>query len=200
MKKLLLVFVAGVILLAAATDSFAGRHRYGRTITVHSDDWYRWDEDVSFDLDDGTIVIIYDRDDRYRDREVVEFTEDYELFIDGDKIDLDEDQQALVAEFYDQGIAIVDYAKEIGWEGAKIGVEGAKLGISAIGCLFKLLSPHYDTDDYEDEMERKAEDIEYRAEILEEKAEAIEDMAEDLEYIVDDLRDQIPELDRLGWF
>ncbi len=197
MKTLVIVLIAGLIAFGSAADSFAGRH-YGRTITVHSDDWYQLDDDTSFDLDDGTIIITHRGRDR--DRCTVEFTEDYELYIDGEEIDLDPQQQALVREFYDQSMDIVDYAKEIGWEGAKVGVEGAKLGLKAIGCLFKLLSPNYDTDDFEDEIEREAERLEIRAELLEDKAEIIEEMVEDLEDIADDLRDDIPELDGLRWF
>jgi len=197
MRILLIAMVAGLILLGSATTCLAGRH-YSRTITVHNEHFRDWDDDISFDLDDGTLIITHERRDR--DRSTVEFTEDYRLFIDGDQIDLNDEQQALVKEFYDQSMDIVDYAKEIGWEGARVGLEGAKLGLKAVGCLFKLLSPNYDSDDMEDEIERAAEKIEIKAERLEEKAEFIEELVEDLEYIADDLRDKIPELDRLRWF
>jgi len=197
MRTVLIALLTGLLLLGAATTSLAGRH-HDRLVNIRHDHFADWDEDISFDLDDGTLIITYERD--RRDRSIVEFTEDYQLFIDGDEIELNDDQRELVREFYDQSMDIVDYAKEIGWEGAKIGVEGAKLGVRAIGCLFKLLSPNYDSDDMEDEIERAAERIEERAEILEEKAEFIEEMVEDLEDIADDMCDKIPELDRLGWF
>jgi hypothetical protein len=197
MKTLLLALLTGLLFLSAATTTLAGRH-YDRRGSSHHDHFFDHDNDVSFDLDDGTLIITYERGRRSRSE--VEFTEEYELFIDGDEVELNESQRKLVREFYDQSMDIVDYAKEIGWEGAKIGVEGAKLGARAIGCLFKLLSPGYDSDDMEDEMERAAERIEERAEILEEKAEFIEDMVEDLDDIADEMCDEIPELDDLGWF
>ena len=197
MRILLIALLTGLLLLSAATSTLAGRH-YDRRVNIQHDHFLDRHDDLSFDLDDGTLIITYERD--RRDYSVVEFTEDYQLFIDGDEVELNDDQRELVGTFYDQSMDIVDYAKEIGWEGAKIGVEGAKLGVQAIGCLFKLLSPHYDSDDMEDEMERAAEEIEERAEVLEEKAELIEEMVEDLEDIADDMCDEIPELDRLGWF
>lgn len=194
MRATIVALLVGLFVIGSFGSSQAGsRHHYRG-----NHHFLDWDDDVSFDLDDGTIIIEYDRGRRHR--EIVEITEDYELYIDGDRIDLDADQRALVREFHEQGMEIVDYAKEIGLEGAKIGVEGAKLGMRAIGCLFKLLSPGYDSDDMEYEMERAAEEIEDRAEELEDRAELIEDMAEDLEYIAEDMRDAIPELDRLGWF
>lgn len=197
MRILIITLLTGLLLLGAATTSLAGRH-YDRRSDFHHNQFSNWDDDISFDLDDGTLIITCEQD--RHDRSVVEFTEDYKLFIDGDEIELNDDQRELVREFYDQSMDIVDYAKEIGWEGAKIGVEGAKLGAKAIGCLFKLLSPNYDSDDMEDEIERAAEKIEDRAELLEEKAKFIEDMVEDLDDIKDDMCDKIPELDRLSWF
>ena len=197
MRILVITLLTGLLLLGTATTSLAGRH-YDRRGDFHHNHFSNWDEDISFDLDDGTLIITCEQG--RRELSVVEFTEDYELFIDGNEIELNDDQRELVHEFYDQSMDIVDYAKEIGWEGAKIGVEGAKLGAKAIGCLFKLLSPNYDSDDMENEIERAAENIEERAERLEEKAEFIEEMVKDLEDISDDMCDKIPELDRLGWF
>lgn len=197
MKFFQIVLLTGLLLVSTATTSLAGKHSSRWSDDNHSR-FSNWDDDISFDLDDGTLIITHERN--RRDRSVVEFTEDYELYIDGDKIRLNDDQRELVGEFYKQSMDIVDYAKEIGLEGAKIGVEGAKLGMRAIGCLFKLLSSDYDSDDMEDEMERAAENIEEQAEILEEKAEYIEDMVYDLDDIAYDLRNEIPELDRLDWF
>lgn len=199
MRTLVVSLVTGLFVVGLTSSADAGR-KYHRTVSIyqsHFNHWC-WDDDISFDLDDGSIIIKHDG--RRRDRSTVEFTKDYELYIDGERIDLNEEQQLLVREFHEQGMDIVDQAKEIGWEGAKVGIEGAKLGLRAIGCLFKLLSPNYDADDMEEEIERAAEKIEAKAEILEEKAEVIEEMAEELEDIVDDLRDEIPELGRLRWF
>lgn len=197
MRSLVISLIAGLFLVGFADNAEAGR-KYHRTVNIHQSHFNHWDDDISFDLDDGSIIIEYDGG--RRDRSTVEFTDEYELYIDGERIDLNEEQQLRVREFHEQGMDIVDYAKEIGWEGAKVGLEGAKLGLRAIGCLFKLLSPNYDADDMEDEIERAAEKIEARAEILEEKAEIIEEMVEELEDISDDLRDEVPELRRLRWF
>jgi len=159
------------------------------------------DNDMSFDnvrvrIDDSSIILI----NKENDDESVEFTDDYELLIDGEKIDLDRKQQKLVEEFHTMTFDLIDEAKKIGLEGAKVGISGAALGLVAVGNVFKLLSPDYDSEDFEREMEEEAEKLEKKAEKLEEKAEALEDMADELDEIRDDLQDITPELQDYEWF
>jgi len=200
MKKLVMALLVAGLVAGLASSTFSGyRHDHSRhVITVHNNHMLDWDDDTWFDLDGRTIVISHK--ERGEPRSVVEITDDYELYIDGERVELNREQQALVREFHEHCMDIVDYAKRIGWEGAKIGVEGAKLGVKAVGCLFKLLLPGYDTDDFEDEIERHAERLEAKAEVLEEKAELIEEMVDDLEDIARDMRRDIPELRALRWF
>ena len=198
MKRLPILIIVALVTLGLANNSFAGRYHRSHITTVHHSNLGHWDENTSFDLDDGSIIIIHES--RNRGESIVEFTEDYELIIGGEKIHLNAAQQILVEQFYDQSMDILGYAIAIGWEGAEIGLDGAKLGIRAISCVFKLLSPYYDTDDLEREIEREAEKLEDKSERLEDKAEFIEDMVADLEDIAEDLQHEIPELDELGWF
>jgi hypothetical protein len=164
----------------------------------HDDNGDFWDEDTSFDLDDGTIIISHEY---YKgDFDVVEITDDYKLIINDEEVELTPDQRELVKEFHVKSMEVVDMAKQLGWKGAKIGVEGAKLGVKAVACLFKLMLSEYDTDDYEAEMEREADAIEEQAELLEEEAEEIEWMVDDLRELAYDMRDKIPAVDNLGWF
>lgn len=151
---------------------------------------------VDIDLEDGSIILTH----RGRHYETVEITQDYELYVNDSRVDLNEDQQELVVAYYDLGMEIIDYAKELGWEGAKIGASGAKLGLKAIGSIFKLIFTGYDTDDLERDLERDAEKIEARAERLEKRAEKIEDMAYELEDLAWEMNREIPELDELDWF
>lgn len=179
------------LLLAFSTAS-AGRHNhFAYTIDCDEDD-----APCEIDIRHGTVVI----EDCGYDYCRVEITEDSELYINGEHIETDPDQQKLLREFYEHVEAMEDYAKELGWEGAKIGVAGAKLGLMAIGKVVKLLSPRYDTDDLEREMEDEAEKLEERAEELEEKAEEIDDRLEELEDLAYDLNKAIPELDAYDWF
>jgi len=147
------------------------------------------------DIDDGTIII--NSHGRYSD--VVEITDEYELYINDRHIKTDAEQKALLGEFHSKTMDLIEEAKVIGLEGAEIGLKGAKLGMHAVGGVFRLLLPDFDTDDLEDELEREAEKLEAQAEELEIQAEELEDIAEDLEDLADELVQKIPELDELDW-
>ena len=152
-------------------------------------------DDVKIDIDDDTIILMNKKDD-----ETVEFTGDYEMFINGENIDLNARQQELVEEFHTLSFDLIEEAKKIGIEGAKLGVDGAALGLTAVANVFKLLSPHYSSEDFDRDMEKKSQKLEKKAEKLEEKAEKLEVIAEYMEDIRDELKELTPELDELDWF
>lgn len=154
-------------------------------------------EDVCIRVRHGS-VYIYPEYDRW-DGEV-EITEDYELYIDGRKTRLSRDEREMVREYYHLADDIIDTAHRIGWEGAKVGVQGAAIGIKAIVNVVKLISPHYTTEDLEEDMDREAEKIEAKAEVLEEKAEVIDEIAEDLVDLHIEMKNNIRELRNLRWF
>ncbi|MEW5924217.1 MAG: hypothetical protein AB1746_09535 [Candidatus Zixiibacteriota bacterium] len=147
------------------------------------------------DVEDGTVIITLND----RDADVVEITEDYELFINGDRIKTNDEQKKLLGKFHAKTLVLVEQSKVIGLEGAKIGAKGAGLGLKALGGVFRLLDDEYDTKDLERDLEREAAKLEADAEELELQAEEIEDMADELEEIADDLARSIPELDDLDW-
>ena len=191
MKKVIILIVA--VLLAASfavPDAHTGeKHRcYKKQISGL--------DDIDFDVDNGTLII---ESDIYED-EYVEISEDYELYVNGRLIELNDDQQELVKEYYDLYFELIDYAKKIGLEGAKIGVHGAKLGLLAMAGVCKLMLASYDGDDLERDLEKEARRLERKAEKLEKKAELIEEMAERLEDLHYEMRDEIPVLEDLGWF
>jgi hypothetical protein len=157
-------------------------------------DLFRGD-DISIDFDDNTIIFECDKEDG-----LVEITEKYELFIDGDEIELDKYQRKLVKNYYDGFEEMIKLAKEMGIRGARIGAKGAKLGVYAVARVAKLLSEDYDTDDMERDIERKAKKIEKETEKLEELSDELEDIADDFERTHKKLRKNIDELDDLGWF
>ncbi len=188
-------YLAGLVILSLLAFSVA--------VAGHDDHYeskyhrhYSHDDGISIDLDDATLVIeSHDRRD-----ERVEITEDFKLYIDDERVALDEDQQKLVEEFYLRALEIRDKAYNIGWEGARIGVSGAKLGLKAVGRVFKMFLTSYDEDDLEEDMERDAEKLEARAEKLERKANRIEEMVDELDELTYVMKREIPELDELGWF
>jgi len=152
-------------------------------------------EDLDLNIDNEKITISDDDEDY-----TVRITCDGDLYINGEYIELDDDQQELVEDYHGKIMEIVDRAKDIGIEGAKLGVDGAKIGLHAISGVFKLLREDYDSEDLERELEKKAEELEKKAEALEKEAEKLDAMADELEEIHDELKDSVPELSNLDSF
>ena len=80
MRTLVVALVVGIFTLAVADDCLAGRHHYSRSITVDRHYDWGWDDDTSFDLDDGSIII-YNKS-RREGRSTVEFTDNFSQFDD----------------------------------------------------------------------------------------------------------------------
>jgi len=192
-----MVWLSAFCLVALTVGSVFG----GTRVRYHDNDRDRWHEDdgehISIDMQHGSAVIKY-RDGRERSK--VEITKEYELYIDDEHIATDADQKKLLKEFHQTVVDIRDYAKEIGWEGARIGLDGAKVGLQAGIGVLKMLLTSYDEDDLDRDLDRATEKIEKRAEKLEEKAEVIENKAYDLEDLAAELSESIPELGKLKWF
>ena len=193
-RYVLLTLVA--ILIAYPSLNAGSRNHFIRHVSWQNDDRLNRSH-LDIDLEDGTLVVTYE--DR-RDYSTVEITEEYELYVDGQHIKTDKDQKKLLGDYYELVVGFEDAIIDIGKEGARIGFRGAVLGLKAVGGVFRLLSPHYDSDDLERDIEREAEKIEVRAEKLERQAEKIEDMVDELDDIAWELTREIPVLDDLGWF
>ncbi|MCP4705511.1 MAG: YggN family protein, partial [candidate division Zixibacteria bacterium] len=161
---------------------------------IHFGDFhnFKYCNNMDIDIEDGEVYITHSG---HRSG-TVRITDDYSLYVNGKHIKTNSEQKRLIEEFYNSAEKLQKYAKIIGVKGAEIGIEGAKIGISAIGGLFKLILPGYDTDDYERDIERKSKGIEYKASLLEKEADALEHIAYDMEDIADELKDEIPELQR----
>lgn len=185
MKK----FIGLGLLLLALALSVSADDSHTRTFKMRTSKAYLLNQcDVEFE--EGKLTL----EKRGRHGLTMEITEEYELFVDGRQIELDENQQRLVKDTYDQTSKLVKHAKLIGLEGARIGLDGAYLGVKAVGKVFKMMFSSYDEDDLEREIEAEAEEIERRADRLEYKAEKIEALVIELEETFDDLVDQTPEL------
>jgi len=162
----------------------------------YSDDGWHFDNDISIDFDDGDIIFM---SEKYDDGEII-ITEDYKLYIDGDRIELNDEQQEILVEYYDTFEEIMEHATEIGMKGAAIGVEGAALGISVIGKLIRAALTDYEIEDMERDIEEQAEELEEKAEQLEWDADEIEELAERLEDLQWDLKKETPRLREIEWF
>lgn len=153
-------------------------------------------ENVEVDFENGTIVLTC----KYDDSEFVEITEDHDLYVNGRQVKLDRSQRRLVADYYERFTIVIEYAKEIGFEGAKIGIKGTKVGLRALVGVMKVLLSDYESDELEEDLEEEAEDLEELAADLEDKAEDLEHQAESLEDLHHEMRDEIPEIGALRWF
>lgn len=194
MRKSLL-FLALIFIIGTVAFGYGGKP--GVKYADHDDhNFNSFMNNVDIDFKGSTLVI----ESRHGQRPVVEITDDYRLFVNDESIKINDEQKKLVAEFYDKTYELYERAKIVGLEGAKIGLEGAKLGAGTITSLFKLLSPSYDTDDLEQEVEAKAKNIEKKAEKLEREAEELEIIAEDMEKIYEEMEVEIEELEELEWY
>jgi hypothetical protein len=185
-----------LIIAALGAPLQAGPHNRHNHVTCNGFSW----ELNRFDLDVDDDVVIITSPDRRHDRTVIKINGDYELYIDGDIVVVNDSNKELLKQFHTEATALEKEAHRIAREGARIGIKGAKLGVIAVGKVFKLLSSEYDEDDLEREMDSEATKLELEAEELEEQAEKIEDMADDLEDQARHLRQTIPELGEVRWF
>lgn len=153
-------------------------------------------EDVDVSITEGSIILAW----KYDNSEFVEITDDYNLYVNGNKVKLNRDQKELVAEYYDLLESIIEYAKEIGLESARIGVAGAKIGLKALVGAMKALLTEYESDKLEEDLEDEGKQLEEMARDLEDKAEDLEHLAEALEKTHKSLHKEIPQLRELKWF
>lgn len=147
-------------------------------------------EDVTVRMDDGTLVMEHD-DPRCT---VVEITDEYDLYIDGKRIDINDHQRKLVEAYYNLVIEVVDDAIGIGVSAAAVGLGGAGIGLGVVGKLFKLILPWYGFDDFENELREETRKIKILAEKLEIHARELEEKAEQAEDVYRVLIRSIPEL------
>jgi len=191
MRRVVVLFIGLLLLYSAAFAANVDACRFRMNNGLNCID------NVSIQYRHGTVFITpeYDNEDGE-----VEITRDYELYVNGRRIRLNKEQEELAADYHETVRSIYKEAVNIGWEGAKIGAEGTALGIKAVVGVFRLLSPDYDEDDLERDLEREAEKLEEKAEDLEEVAEEIEDMTDDLKYAHRKMRGEIKELRQLRWF
>jgi hypothetical protein len=127
-------------------------------------------------FEDESLIIC----DRESDKYLVEITPEIDLYIKSRKVDLDAEQKSLVREYYEAQQILFNTRNSIGAKGLHIGIESAKLAVAAVGGAVELALSGFDEsvgDEFEQEMESKAERIE-------EKANDIEDDADEFDYRV----------------
>ena len=187
MKKRMSLVVLALVLFAALTMSVQA-HKVCR----HDDDWTFKNKHIEFE--DGTLTIENEDEDW-----IVEITDDYDLYVNGDRVKVDRKQKKLLRRDYRDYEDIEEMAAEIGEEAAKIGVAGAKIGVAAAACVAKIFLEDFDCD-IDIDIDIDEDELEKMTDKLQKKADKIEDKADDLEKTHRKLRKSIPELGDLEDF
>ena len=89
---------------------------------------YGWNDNVKLRIEGDDVIITCQKRRHKSDR--IRITDKSELYINGKKIDVADEDKELLRAFHSQAIELDKEAKIIGKEGAKIGVEGARIGAS----------------------------------------------------------------------
>lgn len=165
-------------------------------------------EETCFDIDDTPVQLNGKKYDFQKDcikiypkekyGEEITITEDYILYVDYERIDIDDAARRLLKIYYHEIHNIRDEAIKIGIAGAKIGLSGAKLGITAVASLPLLIFGG--ADEFEAKMETAGEELEMKGEELERRGDLLEKQADDLENLENELKERVDELDQLFWF
>jgi hypothetical protein len=182
MKRLILV----IAMLLIALPALGGKHNTKVNCSSIS----------GFDVNDGELVMTHN-DDWSKDRIVV--TEDGELTINGDKIEVARRERDLLRKLYSESFELELMADEIAEEAEEIASGGIEYAMAQIAGAMHSLGDDdsdFDSDDLEDIEARFEEEIEE----IEEHAEKIEDRADKVVDIAEELKDSIPELKELDWF
>ena len=198
--RILVALLLAVLVLPLAADE---------NQTVHFDD----NDDVRIEWNDmRKKIVLEDRvwvyrkhGDLYIEEKDNEFnqviiTRDNELLINDQPVELDNEAAELTREYFDLAEFSLRQVNEIAERGAKIGLHGAAIGIKAVAGVFRLLSPFYNSDDLERDMERESEAIEKKGEEIELEAEKLEESIDHIKDIHTEIKETVPELAELEWF
>lgn len=201
--KYLMLFVSVLFSLYSFASACDENHTSQAVVICHDGDKHvsvhhkhPGESNTDLDIDHGTVTITHHGTKRER----VEITDNADLFINGKKIKIDDDQRKLLADYHDHLIEITEKGAEIGLEGAQIGLEGAGVGLKAVGGAFKMIFADYSSDELEADLDSAAAKVEKKANKLEAKANKLEEIADEMESLQDDICSRIPEIDKLGWF
>ena len=187
-------FATKIILILFAFSAYLSADDGTRQIFKHVEMNINHDNYVLFE--DNSLIIC----DRYTDEYLAEISEDYELFIKGRKVKINDKQQKLLEEYYTAQYNLFDSRNLIGAKGVQIGIQSAGLALKAVGGAFVLIANGFDEqagEKFEDEMEYESEKIGEVAEELEKEAEEFEHKIYIVNKVEREIRKEIDELDEI---
>ena len=80
-------------------------------------------------FDDESLIVC----DRETDVYLVEITPDFDLYVETEKIEMDERQKGIVKDYYEAQYILFSTRNSIGAKGVQIGIEGVELAVTAVG-------------------------------------------------------------------
>ncbi|BFN37267.1 hypothetical protein [Fidelibacter multiformis] len=135
-----------------------------------------------------------------RTQEDVKIYKNGKLLINDQEIKLNPYEINLVTEYYDLCDSMEKEIEILVDKASDIGKEAGKIGIAAAAGVLRMLSPFYDAEDFEEDIEVKSSDIEAQADELEKYADRIKELSHDLEKNHNRLKMRVDALYRLSWF
>ena len=124
---------------------------------------------IDFDFEDGDLIV----EDGFD--EILRITPKGDLFIHAEEIDVSDHQRELLVTYYDQVEGIKDDAIDLGIEAAKFGVR------TAVSAIFMALTMDDDeADEFEEKIQRDAEQFEHFAERICDRVDALVQLEEEL--------------------
>ena len=150
-------------------------------------------------FEDNSLIVC----DRDTDEYLAEISEDYDLFVKGKKVDVNDNQRKLLEEYYEAQYELFSSRNLIGAKGIEIGMQSAGLALKAVGGAFVVMASGFDEEksqEFEEAMEYEAEKIEDKANELEEHAENFENQILIVNRTERKIRKEIEALDRVDLY
>lgn len=188
--RITIVLVLAALLAVAAPAAAWEHHGYTDRHDNHLDR-------ASLELDDDGILVV----EHHRYDDVLEFSPDGTIVLNGDRLELDADATKLAKRYHRLGVKICERAEIIGEKGAALGGYGALVAVKALSKVFAEFGVDDDDDlDRLDRIDIDTVDFDRLGDEIEEEAEVIEEWADEMDEIADDLSERSRDLRRLRWF
>ncbi|MCD6235038.1 MAG: hypothetical protein DRP86_02275 [Candidatus Neomarinimicrobiota bacterium] len=135
-----------------------------------------------------------------RSSENVKIYNDGKLFINGQEVKLNPYEQKLAVEYFTLCNSMKKEIKILVDKAADIAEEAGKIGVTAVAGVLRMLSPFYDAEDFEEDIEVKSSNVKAKADELEKYGDRIEELSDDLNKNHKRLKMRVDALYKLSWF
>jgi hypothetical protein len=190
MRKILTILVVMVVLLVPMLAT-AGHHHHGHcrgTLMSH---------ETSMDIEGDLLTIT--NDDRYDGWEVV-ISDDGDLEVNGDRIEVDGKSRKLLKKFFRETAKLEEQADLIAEDSEELAEDATAYAAAAVRKALRSLNDEEDDDELQAEFAELKDDFEGRSELIEKLGDEIGEQANRIKDLAEELQERIPELEELEWF